>query len=573
MCFRRSLFAACLILASSGCQTHTVRLSPAAEKIRGELRAIDPRRDPLAARTRIIDVHTHTFNARYLPLQNILLGKRDVFPPVSWLISDLCAKTLAQALNDRTELAPAAGEPGKARIMPDKEHYHAGFICGILLNLLKKAEDNDAWNKGMSHRDQMEKLDDVADQMNLPERLAVRAAGHIMGMDESLKTVDQRKAMRGLVRFLWMLTQNDAEMTKLFRSDYSTVPMRGEPLMVSHTMDLGPVYAQQPDEDGLLDYARQIRRAEEFQKKPVSGMIYFVAYNPYRDHWSGEKPGDALRIVRSAVEEHGAWGVKVYPPSGYRPAGNSIKRRAFAPLTSWPGKEWDARYASLGKKRDAKMDRRLEELLEWCIEADVPVFVHCGTGEFEARKGYGLYHSNPKYWRQFLESHSQNGEPCRLRLCLGHAGGDAFWFGRGKFSEWGRDVYDLCREFPNVYCEITTHHELLDANRQAWFVNRLITQFEDPAPRSTAKNRFPYRYPFGGKLMYGTDWYLPDAGDRDDVLLATEQAFLHGKLRTHYEDYFSGNALRYLNVRARLDDPKFHSSPAVRDQLEQLLHP
>ncbi|MEO6785925.1 MAG: hypothetical protein ABI318_07300, partial [Chthoniobacteraceae bacterium] len=57
-------------------------------------------------------------------------------------------------------------------------------------------------------------------------------------------------------------------------------------------------------------------------------------------------------------------------------------------------------------------------------------------------------------------------------------------------------------------------------------------------------------YPFAKKLMYGTDWYLPDKGKPHAVLLATQKAFLHPGLRDHCADYFSGNARRYLKLGA-----------------------
>src|SRR6266568_2988183 len=48
-----------------------------------QVASIEPKKDSLATGTAIIDIHTHTFNARYLPLRNILLGKRDAKPPLT----------------------------------------------------------------------------------------------------------------------------------------------------------------------------------------------------------------------------------------------------------------------------------------------------------------------------------------------------------------------------------------------------------------------------------------------------------------------------------------------------------
>ncbi|MDQ3621709.1 MAG: amidohydrolase [Verrucomicrobiota bacterium] len=564
----------CSILAFAACQTRSIRLTDEQKRIQMQLQNISPAEDPLAARTQIIDIHTHTFNARYLPLRNILLGKRDVAPPFSWLISDDCARTLAEAVIDRTELAPLAGKPGARRAEGPRPHSHSGLVCNILLGLLNKAAMAGCWNKGVPPKEQLERLDAVADSMNMRERIAIRTAAHMMGMEETLETPNKKAATRGVVRFLWTLTQNDTGMTELYRHDYSNAPVRGTPLMVSHTMDLGPVYDQEPENTAFLDFAtEQVPRAEACQARRESGMMYFVAYNPYRDHWRGGKPNNALHVVQKAVEKHAAWGVKVYPPSGYRPSQNQIRPRPGTWFTKHPKQQWDARYAALGPKPEAnaKLDQEIEALLLWCRNADIPVFVHSGTGEFEARKGYGLHHSNPRYWRRFLETHPEHdGSPCRLRLCFGHAGGEDFWFGEGKHADWGREVYDLCREFPNVYCEITTHRELTDPKKQAWFVDKLFALTnEAPLSKRAVGHRYPPRFQFSKKLIYGTDWYLPDSAERLDVLRATQQAFLHEKLRSQYRDYFFANAVRYLNVSGRLRDAKHPVHPAVRERLKQ----
>ena len=86
---------------------------------------------------------------------------------------------------------------------------------------------------------------------------------------------------------------------------------------------------------------------------------------------------------------------------------------------------------------------------------DIPVFAHSGHDEFEARKGYGVHHSDPKFWGRFLEAHSCPGKPCPLRLCLGHAGGDDYWFGNGEHEDWGLRAYELCTRYPDVYCEVS----------------------------------------------------------------------------------------------------------------------
>jgi hypothetical protein len=192
-------------MASVGCQSSGLRLNAEQEKIRAQLQQINPANDRLARATPVIDIHTHTFNARYLPLKGIILGKRDAFAPVTWLISDGCAETLADALIQRTEIAAAAGMPGVKRNSQPSHHYH-GPLCQVFLGLLDKATAAGAWDKEISPAEQMTRLDQVADSMNFQERMAMRAAAHMMGMEGRFKMGDQPSAYRGLVRFLWLLT-------------------------------------------------------------------------------------------------------------------------------------------------------------------------------------------------------------------------------------------------------------------------------------------------------------------------------------------------------------------------------
>lgn len=56
-----------------------------------------------------------------------------------------------------------------------------------------------------------------------------------------------------------------------------------------------------------------------------------------------------------------------------------------------------------------------------------------------------------------------------------------------------------------------------------------------------------------------------------DILRATERAFLHPRLRAFNQDYFFNNAPRYLNAKARLNDPRQPLPPAVRERMQQAL--
>ena len=335
----------------------------------------------------------------------------------------------------------------------------------------------------------------------------------------------------------------DRDVLPLFDVAHKGVAMQGQPHFVSHMMDLPPVYNQPEDGTCLLHFpTQQIQRMKHFKKAAGGRMEYFVAYNPYREHWRGGREGDSLRIVKDAIKNHGATGVKIYPPSGYRAAGNQIKLRQHV-LNKYPGQQWDARYGPW-KDANTELNRRLNELLEWCCTNDVPVFTHCGTGEFEARKGYSIWHADPKYWNQWMEAYTKRtGRLCPLRLCLGHAGGDTYWFGGRKFVEWGDIVHQMCTTYPNVYCEVSAHADMINEDARAYYVSRLNNLFKASANLRTSRGE---TLAFSKKLLFGTDWYLPHQAPHQDIVKAAQTIFLHPSLKPHYRDYFHNNARRYL---------------------------
>jgi predicted TIM-barrel fold metal-dependent hydrolase len=546
---RPLVLAAVLALPACSHQTCLPPL-PHAAQIKGELDTLAGQHDPIEAKTRVVDVHIHTFNARYLPLRGILLGKRDAGAPITWLISDKCAKVIAADLASRTELAPFRLNDGDHRTMQASgpSTGQVSFACGIFSKLIDKGIKKGVWDGAKTIDQQLAALDDMAGELTMSERFAVRATADMMGMDEHLETPGVMMQQEGaeldpiktFLRYLWTITQSDARMIDLYRHFHHGTSHSGNIRVVSHMMDLAPVYDQDADGKDLIDFVKeQIPRTRAYTQQQTSEATYFVAYNPYRNHWKGGKEGDALKIVMNAVERQGAAGVNVYPPSGYRAAGNNPKKRALALLTKYPGRQWDTRYAAWDDHAAESLNRELEKLLVWCTNKKIPVFTHCGHGEFEARKGYGAYHADPQYWKQYLETNPEkDGSPCRLKLCLGHAGGSDYWYGCGEHSDWGKTVYELCTTYPNVYCEITTGTEILNPDRRAYFVEHVSDLI--------AKSKADDRHDFGKKILYGTDWPQPDAGNPKYTLRKSQLAFRHRSLRAYYADYFHLNAERYL---------------------------
>jgi predicted TIM-barrel fold metal-dependent hydrolase len=269
------------------------------------------------------------------------------------------------------------------------------------------------------------------------------------------------------------------------------------------------------------------------------------------------------------VTQDQAYGVKVYPPAGYRPTENKIPHRPVCFFTDKPGMEWDYRYKSNGKRiSNAELNHRLLELLCWCAKNNIPVFAHSGYGEFQARSGYGQTMPNPRWWKDLLDGARQDHpELVQLRLCFAHAGGADSFFGGKDYKAWSETVVDLCRRYPNIYCEVGCLDQILDAKKQAAFAMAMVKWCH--APRDAVTNR----YDFSSKIMYGSDWYMPISSgvDRKQFLKAYQQVFLLPQLREFYQKFCYQNALEYLDAKNRIANSQFPIAEQTKSELQALL--
>jgi hypothetical protein len=380
------------------------------------------------------------------------------------------------------------------------------------------------------------------------------------------------------VRFLGFITRGERRIARELVNDEFDGRVR---LFVHHMMDLGPVFGQRPQGRRFLDFeSKQLPRVRQLDQYMRGRLLHFVAWNPYR------QPSDPaldwpepLRIVHQAFAR-GAWGVKFYPPSGYRPAENNILPRPTHPVLA---EQWDARYDIGGnasmRARNERLDQINERLFSWAADKKIqaPIFAHSMIGEFNAAAGYGAHNARPKYWRTVLEKHKD------LRLCFAHAGGTAFWFhprsnkegdcqcwrSDEKYCascdqcEWGREVYHLATTYENVYCEFGASDQILDEDERETFRNRIA---------KLAGTRGTGKYLFGDKIMYGSDWMMPTLASPRTLYLDRFREVMLSPDTNHlqYKKFFALNAIRYLRLREKLEE-KRNVTPAMRTELRRLL--
>lgn len=284
-------------------------------------------------------------------------------------------------------------------------------------------------------------------------------------------------------------------------------------LFIHHDMDMDDWYELDPP---TYHYDEQVDRINDLAGKHKGKLIPFYAYNP-------KKTLDKLRQVVAYGDSNNLSnyrGVKFYPPSGYQP---------------WYDDESN------------NYQVRNLELYNFCIEHDIPVFTHCNYGGMEAGKDYWR-NNDVAHWSKVL------AEFPSLRLCFGHAGGDAGWLGdfeSKKLKSMGHDtfeksfpgqIYYLCTHYENVYCEFGYLPDIMHLDERIKFRSQLAKCIEVSTSSS---------YPFSSKIMYGTDWHMiMQEHGFHDYYDSFVKLFEHKSLRDYTNQFFRQNAMEYLKLNA-----------------------
>ncbi|MFN0134911.1 MAG: amidohydrolase family protein [Phycisphaerae bacterium] len=86
----------------------------------------------------------------------------------------------------------------------------------------------------------------------------------------------------------------------------------------------------------------------EASRKYAGQVFPFVGFDPRRPH--------GLEVVKEAIEQKGYVGVKMYSRTGWMPIHNRIL---------------------YGKENGDELDRRMDEMFQYCLQHDLPMLVHC----------------------------------------------------------------------------------------------------------------------------------------------------------------------------------------------------
>lgn len=266
----------------------------------------------------------------------------------------------------------------------------------------------------------------------------------------------------------------------------------------------------------------------------LGGRVHgFVPFCPFREAMTLDSNGvgDGMRLVRRAIETGGFIGVKLYPPMGFAPWGNTGK-------TVWRGKRSLPNAAS-APDFGTRLDAAMQSLFSFCVVNDVPVMAHTNHSngpydEFKALAGSG-------YWEMTL-----NRFP-GLSVNFGH-------FGDTDLEDHEGDRTLPFVQLMNSAAGSPGAKAFADSG---YFAGALFSQ-----GRMVEVLRSLYGAEKGvmlERLMYGTDWtmILPQKNvehylsDFMDVMRRIEEAEpgIRARQTSLSEAFFGRNAVEYLGLR------------------------
>jgi predicted TIM-barrel fold metal-dependent hydrolase len=507
--------------------------------------------------TAYIDIHCHIFNARDVPtysfvedvfLENEIL--RVLGAPMVLLITQIAARTAPTYQRERDALDHPKGGPYLTAASLDFPSDEVIFSEGFKAFL----RDDTAFTDDQGRVEKLEKDRFVRQlyEIFLPGRIepGVRFESeaiedkNVSDLFQALQDARKRKG-NGIVeytaQFLTYFAIRVAYPRFRLALELGTLsPDAGTPrLLTPSTLDIENWLSTaragaEPTPPTRLAEQSELMRLIALQPRP-SLVHGFIAFDPWRyadDVVLGRSP-DALKIVDVALKHDGFIGVKLYPPMGFRAAGNVRRSRDDFP------EEFRRRHAN---NPGRALDDALACLYAYCVENDVPIMAHCA-----ATNGTNLKNArcaDPVFWHEVLN----NPKFRTLRLNLGHFG--AVWnldktvVQASDDVSWTGYIVRMIEDndFPNLYTDFGDFGVVLgrsdkELEQRKTIFEKLHSLVLDP---KNTKIR--------SRLMYGSDWLLLGREPGFEAYYAQVHDYLLQELGTSPDEFFWKNAAGYLGL-------------------------
>lgn len=220
------------------------------------------------------------------------------------------------------------------------------------------------------------------------------------------------------------------------------------------------------------------------------------------DPFRGERWKENVRYA----QDIGITGFKIYPPMGFKPT-STLPVSAdplFAPIELSPKEKYKVYVDNLSVANDPLTEQVMGEVISHAAQNDLRLFTHCTPLGFEAKTGFGT-NCHPAWWAAAMEEYGAQN----LRLCLGHGGGATEVDFGGWLAETEEDWHKtmayrgilMCQRYPNVYMGLGYLIPLLENEKNR---TRVLDRLKAVL---TSEQSSEHR--IADKLIFGTDWSMP----------------------------------------------------------------
>jgi predicted TIM-barrel fold metal-dependent hydrolase len=454
-----------------------------------------------------IDIHCHIFNADDLPVrgfvQHLHLDTPVLGPLLSTLIERIVQGQAPGYADDIARIQSLLGTGGPNPDLVALEALGRARQPGVSL---EAATDLDAQTDAALARLMVE---DPVFVRRLTAAVAAEASP--AGVDGTVTAeglADQIEGARRAVRWakIFGMSRLDvaAELVRNFGDEVDLFC----PLLVDLAMGLG----EQPK----TTVRQQVEMLEGISILSMRGrlpgggkarMHPFVGFDPRRQALAPSGlPITPLSVVQSAVLEHGFVGVKLYPPMGWQPLGNTANKDMTADEAE-------------------QLDAVLRTFYAWCVENDVPVTAHANRSNYAdpAFKDY----AGPVGWGKVVHDFPD------LHVNLGHFGGAS---AKTPKSGWPFSMAGMAAvDSHHVYADVADHR--IDESAIATGYLDLLNEFFSTPTTASVTDR----------LMYGSDWFMLAINPDHEKFLTSYRALYKkrfGPVKT--QKFMSQNALTFL---------------------------
>lgn len=485
---------------------------------------------------KIIDLHTHVFNSAYVPLGEIINKSWGINRPTAFILEKL-VNAIARTSDLDYSRAFKLASHGRKSFVHDDLNSQYDFYSEVLDDLCSQVLNHpNASEQSLVLTQTLEEIEFIYGDETEVEDIH-KGIGNLFSKTRNLLKKFLMKAFskveQGIDKldFVFKMLCSETYLVDQLRGYYKSQYTENY-LLIHLMMDMQyPFNAKKMK----LDFdSEQIPRMKRLAMLSEGSLIGFSAFCPLRAYKKRLSAEEIISRVETSLAA-GMCGFKFYPPMGYRPCEND------APL---------------------ELEAITDVFFDYCESHAIPIFTHCTPAGFEVEKGESGANAHPKYWQARLDKNPN------LILCFGHAGGGRRiaegeevqgWLASGGLDsdEWthqnnyARCVANLCREYESVYCEFGYLHEVMNSEDDK---NRFITRLSMELMREGGS------YSLSDKIMYGSDWHMPDMiNDLDDYIDVMQQIFTESGsgLSDVKNRFFYENALKYLNLESYLSRAKY----------------